>query len=95
MAVGMIDKPQEFTYPDVIAAATDGEVSAETIRRLCREGRFPRAVKVGRSWAIPSEDAMVFLREFDRYRSGTTQYVAAPPLPPGAAAPPSDDETGE
>lgn len=85
---------QEHVTPDDIATATDGEVSAYTVRRLCRDGRFPRARKMGRSWVIPAADAVVFLREFDRYRSGAAQYVAESPYPPVRGLPPPANQTG-
>lgn len=86
---------QEHVTPDEIATATDGEVSAYTVRRLCRAGRFPRARKMGRSWVIPAADAVVFLREFDRYRSGAAQYVAESPIPPARGPRCLSDQAGE
>lgn len=86
----MTDEPllrDGWVTPDEVAAATDGEVSAYTVRRLCREGRFPRARKAGRSWVIPFADATVFLSTYDRYRSGDTKYVAEPADQPGTTGP--------
>lgn len=32
------------------------ELSVQTIRDWCEEGRFPHAFKLGRSWRIPRSD---------------------------------------
>ncbi len=57
--------------PDDIAAATDGEVSAWTVRRFCREGLFPGAEQIGSgkrsTWLIPYSEAAQFVAQYDRY----------------------------
>ncbi len=45
----MQDKP--YYSPEEVAAYYD--VTAETIRRLCRENKIPGAVQVGKQWRIP------------------------------------------
>jgi excisionase family DNA binding protein len=47
----MQDKP--FYSPEEVAEYYD--VTAETIRRLCREGKIPGAIQVGKQWRIPRE----------------------------------------
>ena len=42
-------------YVDAPDAAKMLNVSQTRVRRLCREGRFPGATKVGSSWIIPRE----------------------------------------
>ena len=42
-------------YVDAPDAAKMLNVSQTRVRRLCREGRFPGAAKVGSSWIIPRE----------------------------------------
>lgn len=61
------------TTPDEIAAATDGEISTETVRRFCRTGRFPGARLMGRSWVVPRSEAEAFLRTYERYKPGTIE----------------------
>jgi len=41
-------------------------VAVPTVARWCRDGRFPNAFRVGRSWAIPATD----LDGFERPRVG-------------------------
>lgn len=47
----MQDKP--FYSPEEVATYYD--VTAETIRRLCREGKIPGATQIGKQWRIPRE----------------------------------------
>jgi len=42
-------------------------VSEETIRRLCRAGKVPGAIKAGRSWVIPLQAAEAFAASYERY----------------------------
>jgi hypothetical protein len=65
------------TTPDEIAASTDGEISAATVRRFCRDGLFPGARLMGRSWVIPTSEAAQFLHSYDRYHPGTIQITPA------------------
>ena len=37
--------------------------SAGRIRQLCRAGRFPGAVQIGRTWVIPEEAWTAYLAE--------------------------------
>lgn len=76
------------TTPDEIARASDGEISPATVRRFCRDGRFPNARLMGRSWVIPVSEAEQFLRSYDRYKPGTITItpgapVVRPPRPEG------------
>jgi hypothetical protein len=66
-----------FTTPDAIAAATDGEISGETVRRFCRAGRFPSAVQVGGRWLITFPEAEQFLKSYDRYKPGSIEIQAS------------------
>ena len=45
----MEDKP--FYSPEEVAEYYD--VTADTIRRLCRDGQIPGAKQIGRQWRIP------------------------------------------
>ncbi len=47
----MQDKP--FYSPEEVAEYYD--VTAETIRRLCRDGKIPGATQIGKQWRIPRE----------------------------------------
>ena len=47
----MQDKP--YYSPEEVAEYYD--VSPETIRRMCRDGQIPGAIRVGRQWRIPRE----------------------------------------
>jgi excisionase family DNA binding protein len=47
----MQDKP--FYSPEEVAQYYD--VTADTIRRLCREGKIPGAKQIGKQWRIPKE----------------------------------------
>ena len=49
--VSMQDKP--YYSPEEVAGYYD--VTAETIRRLCREGKIPGAKQIGKQWRIPRE----------------------------------------
>ncbi len=55
----------EYATPEEIAEAV--EVHPHTIRRECRAGRVPGAIRVGRSWVIPVADAEAYVRIFQRY----------------------------
>lgn len=80
------------TTPAAVAAATDGEVSEETVRRFCRAGRFPGARLFGRSWAIPMAEAEQFLRTYDRYKPGSIQITPALNPIRDPQKPPSSEE---
>jgi excisionase family DNA binding protein len=47
----MQDKP--YYSPEEVAEYYD--VTADTIRRLCREGKIPGATQIGKQWRIPRE----------------------------------------
>jgi excisionase family DNA binding protein len=49
--VKMQEKP--FYSPEEVAEYYD--VTADTIRRLCREGKIPGAKQIGKQWRIPRE----------------------------------------
>ena len=51
----MQDKP--YYSPEEVANYYD--VTADTIRRLCREGKIPGAKQIGKQWRIPAS----FLRD--------------------------------
>ena len=44
---------QESVYVSPEEAGAYFDVSAETMRRLCREGKIPGARKIGGQWRIP------------------------------------------
>ncbi len=44
-----------MTYISVVEASDKWKISARRIRVLCSEGRVEGAVKIGRSWSIPSD----------------------------------------
>ena len=44
---------QESVYVSPEEAGVYFDVSAETMRRLCREGKIPGARKIGGQWRIP------------------------------------------
>ena len=47
----MQDKP--YYSPEEVATYYD--VTADTIRRLCREGKIPGAKQIGKQWRIPAK----------------------------------------
>lgn len=53
----------EVVEPAYIAAALN--VSLFTAQRMCRDGRFPHAFRLGRTgsrWRVPFEDVLAFMR---------------------------------
>lgn len=48
--------------------------STNTVRRYCREGRFPEAVKRGREWIIPSKSVADYLTADDKEK--TKKWIA-------------------
>ncbi len=70
--------------PEDIEKSMDGEVSAWTVRRLCREGLFPGAQRIGEgkrcTWTIPYFEAAQFVEHYDRY-SRTPLVIEPAPVP--------------
>lgn len=79
----MSTAPQLVTPEQIHEARPD--LSLETIRRHCRPGGplAAVAVKVGRSWAVPADDAAAYVEDYERH----AQSKRTPDAPPGAGGP--------
>lgn len=73
--------PPPFVTPEDIHEVRP-DLSLETIRRHCRRGVIPGAVKVGRSWAVPATAAAAYVETYERH---TQNRSPAPPQAPGSS----------
>jgi len=50
-----VPAPQPTLMPDLASVATVAQelgIHSETLKRLCRAGQFPPAVRVGKKWLV-------------------------------------------
>lgn len=64
------NRPETYLTPDDVAAAWN--VSAFTVRKLCREGRLAGSFRVGVIWRIPASGKL----EYERLHRGARSAAA-------------------
>lgn len=52
MSVSTIQKPEAIRFWGIDEAADKTGISAENLRRMCRDGRIKHCTKIGQQWAI-------------------------------------------
>lgn len=81
--------PEDFATPEDIHSARP-DVPLQTIRRHCRDGRFPGAVQVGRSWVIPAGEAEEYVSTYQRYARTDAGADTPSPVVSAPADPPKE-----
>lgn len=81
----------DFATPEDVHSARP-DVPLQTIRRHCRDGVIPGAVKFGRSWIVPMDSAVAYVKTYRRYARTEEGAGASPLETPAPTDPPQDND---